>query len=228
MSHPQFEKLLAWASQDREQIIAAKTEYFASTGEIFEDDGCYESRMQSFFNWYLLDRAQGTPPQTPAQRFLLEKGPELAAADKTTFLGFTASKHSLYEIRRVGVGLIKVREDLVKVRDTVTGEDYVVTERRRLPGIEKGDLLEARLLPVGDQLQFSSAFTYHPRLVRALVLKEIKKRKKTGTLEARSLCWELERMALNLERFRNIPVEKIYSFETPFLGEKHRREGANG
>ncbi len=228
MSHPQFETLLAWASEDREDVIAAKRDYFASTGEVFEDDPSFESRMQSFFNWYLLDRVKGNPPLTPAQRFLQERGGELSAADKPTFLGFTKSRHSLYEIRRVGVGLIKVREDLVKVRDAFTGDDYVVTERRRLPGLEKGDLLEARLLPVGDTLQFSPAFTYHPRPVRSLLLKEIKRRKKLGTLDARALCWELERMALHLERFRNIPIDKIYSFETPFLGEKHRREGAHG
>jgi hypothetical protein len=228
MSQPQFEQLLAWASEDRDDIIAAKGEYFAATGEPFEDDAVFESRMQGFFNWYLLDRARGTPPMTPAQRYLQQRGGELSAADKPTFLGFTKSRHSLFEIRRVGVGLIKVREDLVKVRDAFTGDEYVVTERRRLSGLERGDLLEARLLPVGDTLQFSPAFTYHPRAVRGVVLKEIKKRKKAQALDPRSFCWELARMALHLDRFRNIPVDKIYNFETPFLGERHRREAADG
>jgi hypothetical protein len=225
---PQFETLLAWASQDREEIIAAKREYFAATGEPFEAESCFESRMQAFFNWYLLDRLQGAALRTPAQRFLLEKGAELSGADKTVFLGFTKSKHSLFEIRKLGVGLIKVRDDLVKLRDAFSGEEYVVTERRKLVGLERGDIMEARLLPVGDRLHFSPAFTYHPRSVKPMVIKEIKRRKKASLLDARSFCWELERMALQLERFKNIPLDKIYNFETPFLGDKHRREAADG
>ena len=228
MSQPQFETLLAWASKDRDDIVAAKHDYFAATGEVFEDDSCIESRMQSFFNWYLLDRARGEPKLTPAQRFLKEEGATLAGAEKAVFMGFTSSRHSLYEIKKIGVGLIRVREELVKLRDAFTGDDFLVTERRKLPGLQSGDLIEARLLPVGDQLHFSTAFTYHPRQVRAQVLKEIKKRKKAGTLEARGFVWELERMALHIERFKNLPAETIYSFEAPFLGDKGRREAASG
>ena len=230
MAQPQYETLLAWASKDRyrDDIIAAKAEYFAVTGEVFTDDACYESRMQGFFNWYLLDRRSGEPPMTPAQRFLLEEGAGLALGDKPVYMGFTQSKHSLYEVRRVGVGLIKVRDDLVKVRDAFTGDDLIVTERRHLPGIERGDLLEARLLPVGDVLHFSPAFIYHPRASRPLIWKEIKKRKKAGTLDPRAFLWELERMSLHLERFRNIPLETIYNFAQPFLGPKHKGEAAGG
>src|SRR5438132_10857911 len=152
MAHPQFETLIAWAAKHRDDIVAAKQEYFAFTGEVFEDDSCFESRMQSFFNWYLLDRATGDPPLTPAQRFLKEQGAHLSGPEKAVFMGFTNSRHSLYEIRNIGVGLIKVRDDQVKVRDAFSGKDFIVTERRKLPGLDKGDLIEARLLPVNDLL----------------------------------------------------------------------------
>jgi hypothetical protein len=228
MSQPQFEMLLAWASKDRDDIIAARREYFAATGEVFEDDSCFESRMQGFFNWYLFDRPYGTPPLTFAQRYLLEEGAHLSGVDKAVFLGFTKSRHSLYEIKRVGVGLIKVREDQVKVKDAFSGEEFLVTERRKLPGLEKGDLLEARLMPVNDAMHFSTAFTWHPKPIHPLIWKEIKRRKKAGTLEPRNFCWELSRMALNLERFKNISPSVIYSFEQPFLAGRHRREDNGG
>lgn len=228
MSQLQFDTLLAWASKDRDDIVEAKRDYFAATGDVFEDDACFESRMQSFFNWYLLDRPRGEPRLTPAQRFLKEEGATLAGAEKSVFMGFTASRHSLYEIKKIGVGLIKVREELVKLRDAFSGEEFLVTERRKLPGLAAGDLIEARLLPIGDALHFSTAFTYHPRQVKAQVLKEIKKRKKAGALEGRAFVWELERMALHIDRFKNIPAETIYSFEAPFLGHKGKREAAGG
>jgi len=228
MSQPQFETLLAWASKDRDDIVEAKRDYFAQTGDVFEDDPCFESRMQSFFNWYLFDRPRGDPALTPAQRFLKEEGATLAGAEKAVFMSFTSSRHSLFEIKKIGVGLIKVREELVKVRDAFSGEDFLVTERRKLPGLEAGDLIEARLLPIGDALHFSTAFTYHPRQVKAQVLKEVKKRKKAGTLDPRGFVWELEKMSLHLDRFKNITAEIIYSFDAPFLGGRAKREAARG
>jgi hypothetical protein len=35
-------------------------------------------------------------------------------------------------------------------------------------------------------------------------------------------------MALNLERFKNIPESTIYNFESPFLGPKVRKEASGG
>jgi len=225
VAQPQLEALVAWAAKDRDDVVEARREYLAGTGEIHEDEAAFESRMQAFFNWYLLDRKSGTPPMTPAQRFLQAEGARLAAVEKAFFIGFTQSKHSLFEVRQLGVGLIRVREDLVKLRDAFNGDEFVVTERRRLAGLERGDLLEARLLPFGDSLHFSSAFTYHARAVRPQIWKEIKRRRKAGSLEPRPFVWELQRMALNLDRFKNIPPQTIYSFDAPFLG---RRESANG
>jgi hypothetical protein len=34
--------------------------------------------------------------------------------------------------------------------------------------------------------------------------------------------WELERMGLQHERFRNVSIDNIYNFETPFLSRRQR------
>ena len=87
-------------------------------------------------------------------------------------------------------------------------------------------------MPVAGVFQFSSSFTYHPREVRNTILREIKRRKKAeGTLDARAFCWELEKMSLQAERFRNVSIDAIYNFENPFLGQRARRapgEAAHG
>ena len=56
-------------------------------------------------------------------------------------------------------------------------------------------------------------------------LREVKRRKKQGPVSVRDLLWELERMQLQSERFRNVNIEAIYDFEKPFLGPRTRKQG---
>src|SRR4051812_37952867 len=224
MVQPQIDQLLAWAARDVNDIVDAKKEYFGATGgEVHEDDRCFEQRMQAFFNWYLLDRSKnGT---TPVQRFLQEQGASLESRDKDVIIGLTQSRVGLYEYRgRRGI-LRPPKQGQVRVRDIVTGDDFNVTERRQMHGLEIGDLFEARLVPVGGTYHFSSSFTYHPREQKPVVVREIKKRKKQGPVDVRALIWELERMSLQADRFKNVSIEAIYNFESPFLAARKSAHG---
>jgi len=221
MVQPQIDQLLAWAARDVNDIVDAKKEYFGATGgEVHEDDRCFEQRMQAFFNWYLLDRAKnGT---TPVQRFLQEQGASLESRDKDV-IGLTQSRMGLYEYRGRRGFLRPPKQGQVRVRDIITSDDFNVTERRQMHGLEIGDIFEARLVPVGGTYHFSSSFTYHPRGMRRAILREVKRRKKQGQVAVRDLLWELERMQLQSERFKNVSIEAIYDFEKPFLGPRRNR-----
>ena len=217
MIQPQIDLLLAYVAKDVDDIVVAKADYFAATGgEVHEDDRCYEQRMQAFFNWFLFDRLRGEA--TPVESYLREKGADLAADDKNILLGSTQSRLSLYEYRGTRGIFSRPARGQVRVRDAFTGENFDVTERRQMHGLDVGDLFEARLLPIDGTFHFSTSFTYHPREVRRTITLEIKRRKKAGQdLDPRGFCWELEKMALQGERFRNVSIDAIYNFETPFL-----------
>ena len=220
MIQPQMDLLLAYVGASVDDIVVAKTDYFAATGgEVHEDDRCYEQRMQAFFNWYLFDRKRpGESLATPVEKYLREKGAELAADDKNILLGATQSRLSLYEYRGTRGIFSRPARGQVRVRDAFTGEDFDVTERRQMHGLDTGDLFEARLLPIDGTFHFSTSFTYHPREVRRTLAREIKRRKKAGqAIDPRAFCWELEKMALQGERFRNVSIDAIYNFEMPFL-----------
>src|SRR3954447_17364902 len=194
MVQPQIDQLLAWAARDVNDIVEAKTEYFGGTGgEVHEDDRCFEQRMQAFFNWYLLDRQKNG--SSPVQGYLQGQGARLGArdkdgmlgltqarlpADKDVMLGLTQSRLGLYEYRGRRGFLRPPKQGQVRVRDVVSGDDFNVTERRQMHGLEVGDLLEARLVPVAGAYHFSSSFTYHPREMRRAILREVKRRKKHG------------------------------------------------
>jgi hypothetical protein len=220
MIQPQVDMLLQYFGRDPADMVRAKEEYFGGTGgEVHEDDRCYEQRMQAFFNWFLFDRKQADG-STAVYRFLREKGAELPRKDKDVLLGCTQSKLGLYEYRGTRGFFTRPRKGQVRVRDALTGDDFDVTERRQMHGLEVGDLFEARLVPVERTFHFSTSFTYHPREVFPGIRREIKRRKRAGAVDARALVWELERMSLQHERFRNVSVQAIYNFETPFLSKR--------
>jgi hypothetical protein len=206
---PFLDELIAWASSDarRDDLIAAKEEYFRQTGEIFEDDAFFEQRMASFLDYYLFDRVSPRSGVTPAVELFQEKsalaGPEEAAG----FRAFTETVHGLFEVRKLAPGLVRLRE-------LFSGKDYDVTERRHTAGLEKGDILEARLIPFGGHLLFSAAFVFHPKDAGKAIRAEVKRRKKQEPERpVRELTWDCARRQLKTERYRQIPVERIYDFE---------------
>ena len=222
MIQPQVDMLLQYFGREVDELVRAREEYFAQTGgEVHADDRCYEQRMQAFFNWFLFDRRQ-KDGSTPIERFLREKGADLPSQDKDVLMGCTQSRLSLYEYRGTRGFFSRPAKGQVRVRDTLTGDDFDVTERRQMHGLDIGDLFESRLVPVNRTYHFSTSFTYHPREVQPEIRREIKRRKKKGAVDPRPLLWELERMSLQHERFRNVSIHAIYNFQTPFLSKRGR------
>ena len=222
MIQPQIDQLLLHVGPQVDELVRGREEYFEKTGgEVHTDDRCYEQRMQAFFNWFLFDRKQADGA-TPVERYLREKGAELPGKDKDILLGCTQARLGIYEYRgRRGI-FSRPKRGQVRVRDAITGKNFDVTERRQMHGLEIGDLFEARLVPVNRTFHFSTSFTYHPREVTAEIRREIKRRMKLGEVDVPALCWELERMALQHERFRNVSINAIYNFRTPFLSKRPR------
>lgn len=197
--------------EDRKNdLIEGRADYHRLTGEVHEDDKQFEMRMASFLDWYLFDRPSPSG-QTPAQELygrVLQVGPPERAA---AFRAFTETLHGLFEVRKLGKGVVRLRE-------LFQGKDFEVTERRVFAGLEKGDLLEARLIPFNGALVFSAAFCCHPKAAFKAILKEVKRRKKKEPDRSpKELVFECARMSLKADRYRQIAVEKIYDFENPKL-----------
>ncbi len=204
------DKLLAWATAEprKAYLLDAKREHFERYGEPHEEDRSYEVRLNAMLDYYLYDyRPDGGG--TTIQRFVDADGGSLSPEEAAALRALCASVHGLFEVRRI-------RDARVRLRDLFLGKDHDVTERRQVAGLEKGDLLEARLLPFGSELFFSGAFVYHPREARKAILAEVKRiRKGTPRGAAPDLApflAQLARMAMKLERYRNVRLESIYDF----------------
>ena len=204
---PQFDELLAFASDASlmPELLKAKATYFGVTGEVFEDDESFEQRMAAFIDFYVFDWKIEGALATPAELFW-KRGQFAAPGDAALFEGFLQTWLSLWEVRKLG-------KESLRLRDLFTERDVEVFERRQLFGMSKGDLMEARLLPLGDKRILSKAVIFHPGVVRKPILSEIKRRKKCEPdFDTRAFLWSLSRMRLKFERYRNISPEQIYDF----------------
>ena len=205
------ERLLAWATAEerKEELLTARKAHFEAHGEPHEEDRTYESRLNGMLDFYLYDFRPSGGMGTTLERFLEADGAALSTEDVAAYRDLAKTVHGLFEVRKISDGK-------VRLRDAFTGGDYDVTERRTTAGLEKGDLLEARLLPFEGTLLFSGAFLYHPREARKPILAEVKRLKKAagkGNLpDVPAFVARLARMAMKLERYRNVRLESIYDF----------------
>lgn len=205
------ERLLSWATAEPRQaeLLAARAAHFGSYGEPHEEDRSYERRMNGMLDAYLYEWRPAPMAPTTLERFVDAEGQGLSPADHATLAGLVAQRRGLFEVKKIQPGL-------VTVTDVFTGERLEVTERRQVAGLEKDDLLEARLLPYEGRLVFSGAFLYHPREARSLIQAEVKRLKKLagkgGRPDQGLFMATLSRMAFKLERYRNVRLESIYDF----------------
>jgi len=205
------ERLLSWASAPpREQdLLRAKREHFERYGEPHEEDRSFELRVNGMLDAYLYDYRPAGGFGTTLERFIDGEGPSLTPEQVGTYRALGQSVHGLFEVR-------KIREGRVRVRDVFTGKDHDVTERRQVAGLSEDDLIEARLLPFEGGLFFSGAFLWHAREARKAILGEVKRMKKAVPrgvgIDPKPFLARLSRMALKLERYRNVRLESIYDF----------------
>ncbi|HVI74655.1 MAG TPA: hypothetical protein VM683_06685 [Anaeromyxobacteraceae bacterium] len=205
------EKLLAWSTRDerKEELLAARRDWFDRHGEPHEEDKSFETRMNGMLDYYLYDFRPPGSSETTIEIFMRESGPQLTTDELSVYRVLAKSIHGVFEVK-------KIKKGEVRLRDLFTDALHDVTERRQMVGLEKGDILEARLLPHEGRLFFSGAFLYHPQEVRKLILNEVKRQKKEegkGTpFDVAAFVASLSRMALKLERYRNVKVESLYDF----------------
>jgi hypothetical protein len=208
-----LDELIAFATAEarKPDLLQAKAQYFELTGEVFEDDRSFEMRMASFLDFYLFDRPQPGNSKTPAQEFLEVNQADPRPERVSALRAFTETVHGIFEVRKLAKGLVRLRE-------LFSDKDYDVTERRSVVALQKGDILEARLVPFAGNLIFSAAFCYHPREAISVIKKEVKRRrKKEPERSPLELVYEAAKRAIKADRYRQIAVEKIYDFQSSKL-----------
>ena len=84
-----------------------------------------------------------------------------------------------------------------------------MTLDRDLPGLEAGDLFEARIIGVGARLFFTRAFLFHPREASASIEAYLEAARRRGEGHE-AILFRLAQIRLRCDRYRNIAAGKVY------------------
>jgi hypothetical protein len=203
-----YEKVVRFASDGElaDELSRAREEYVERTGSLFETDTDYELRIATFLEWYVYDRPLSCKPnKTPVELYLDTVAASLPETEVNCIRGFTRTILSLFEFK-------KAKGDTLQMVDILSNAHHKVFDGRRPAGLESGDIIEARLVPVEEKLLFSEAFTFHPRKARKVILKAAKAYRKNGEDGRRiDLVHRVAFLTNRCSRYKHVDPGKIFA-----------------
>lgn len=201
MISEKINQLIEEITRDHQQddIYQAKKDFQTISGEIFEDDKSYESRMGSFLEWYTFDRAHPETALTPLQHYL--QGTSITPESRELAEAIAKSIHGLFIAK-------KIKNDHVIVVDLMNDKKYQVMENQGAILFNSDDLFEGRLIPYRDQYYFTDHFCYHPKPTVGFILSKIKKLK-ANEKEALEKEKRLQKSILSPQKALKKAIEKL-------------------
>ena len=165
-----LEQLFEFVAQHipSEQIMMAKKEYQKTTGEIYEDDKSYNSRMALFLEWYLLDQYEPGTRQTVLENIIEDNSSSWTPDRLELYKDVSKNIQALFEIK-------KVRDNSVTVLDLFTDEKYQIEEEDSKLAFRKNDIFQGRIVPHNDKYFFTGHFCFHPNKTQRYIKGEAKK-----------------------------------------------------
>ena len=151
-----------------ERIMQAKKEYQKMTGEIYEDDKSYNTRMALFLEWYLLDNYIPGTHSTILENIIEENKSTWDQSHLEACQDITNNIQALFEIK-------KVRDNSVMVLDLFNDEKYLVEEEDSKLVFRKKDIFQGRIVPHQGKWNFTGYFCFHPSKTQSYLKDETKK-----------------------------------------------------
>ena len=181
----------------------AREEFHNNTG-VFEDgEPWFEIRMKMFMEWYLLERI-GHSGMTPLESYLVVNG---ATLEKDVFRQMEA----LSGTHRAVFCISKIEGRQLALEDLAAGGHFEVTGISPTVGLEKDDIIQARLALFHGTMILCPTVVLHPKEARDDV-RTIIARARAEKMPPRELTDHLDKMRLKLDRYSNVRIQHIYKY----------------
>lgn len=192
------------------EIVAARKEFAEKVGILAEGvDTDFDRQADTFLDWFLFDRKLSKQEIPPVKAYLYDNGASLEDSKKEVFAKFADNVHSIFEV-------LKAKGSDVYLKDLLDGEKYVVEDVEVNQGFIKGDILETRLVQLGDRMVFGIAFNFHPKEAESFIKKQSKKLKNLDEPHRIVFMHQLLKMRNKVEQYSHIDIKHIYC-EEPLL-----------
>ena len=184
------------------EAAAARGQFLEATGKVMDDEPGWDERMAAFLEWYALERKMEGLELRPIDRYRREG--TLSAEDAEAAGALAASHWSLFQT-------LEIQPGRVHVEDLLRGGRYIVHERRKLAGIDAGDVFEGRLVSEGGKTLFGRSFTFHPRDAVGAIREYVGEAAKAGDAK-QDVLFKLAERRWRCDRYHNVHVNKVYAY----------------
>ncbi len=198
----QAEKVLQHFTKDEhyEVLKNAKESYIKQTGKIDEETDEYESRMNCFNDWYILNykKTDGTSILDSAVAAGFDS--ELVEALKDV-------NYSLFHFSK-----INFRKQII-IKDVLHGTKFVLSPKNGMLPLVEDDLFVGRSVKYQDEYYLLNGICILPREILSTLKKETKKiRKLNNGHEEEAFLLNLERLKTRSIQYGHVELSKIFSF----------------
>ena len=151
-----------------ENILEARNEYKTNTGNVFEDDKTYESKMGLFLDWYIFSRIDLKDKKTILEK-IIDRDKEILSTNLLkAFEGFIKNIHGIFIAK-------KIQDHTALVINLFDNKKYEVVEPIEKFYFRKNELFEGRLLTIDNVFYFTGNYCFHPKESQKYIHQEVEK-----------------------------------------------------
>jgi len=208
LESPYFNNVLHFIAQDERynrEMTLAKEEFEAIVGPIYETDRSYDARINSFHNWYILDRPLRSHGVTPLNYFIDYNANTLPEQELTHYRELRNNLHSVFE-------LAKFLPERARLRDLVTGRKYDIEGTEHTQFLDRGALFNSRIFRHGKQHYLSNYLLLHPLVVTKMIRIEARKLKKSKA-DPKDFLFRLVLFQGRFDQYKQMEPRNIYRFQ---------------
>jgi hypothetical protein len=201
--HDHLDKVLGLYTQGQffADLKEAKDKYFSMTGKLDEDKDEFESRMNSFNDWYIFQYRQKDGSK------VIEEYIRNNNLDEELSQALLNVNHSLFEFNRTSF-----RKQIV-LKDILHDEKIVLKKDHPTISLMEGDVFSGRVIKFKGESYLLRGVCILPQGVKSLLKKQSKKVRKLNSFdEELSFLLQLESMKTKAMHYSHIDPAKIFIF----------------
>lgn len=209
MESSYFNSVLQVIAQDERynrEMSLAKEEFEAIVGPIYETDRTYDARINSFHNWYILDRPLRAQGITPLDYFIDYNANSLPLNELTHYRELRDNLHSVFAVT-------KFLPAHTRLRDLMTGRKYDIEGTEPTEFLDRGALFNTRIFRHGRAYFLSNYLLLHPSAVTKLIRAEARKLRKSKQ-DPKEFLFRLVLYQGRFDQYKQMEPRNIYRFGT--------------
>lgn len=201
--HDHLDKVLGQYTQGEffTDLKSAKDKYFSLTGKLDEDKEEFESRMNSFNDWYIFQYRQNDGSK------VIEEYIRSSSLDEELSQSLLNVNHSLFVFTKTNF-----RKQVV-LHDILHDEKITLVKNHPIISLMEGDVFTGRVIKYQGEYYLLKGVCILPQGVKSILKKQSKKVRKLNSFEDElNFLLQLESLKTKAMHYSHIDPSKIFVF----------------